>query len=129
MKDDTLTDEELHGIRQGWRALVEDRANGGKLHYSMPNVRGVPAPGSFRIPKDIFAALGDGDLKLGGFIVHRMFGIEDDPDDPTIIHPDAVRIIGHGNLNAGRRVLEKFVARVRRQGAPQHIEQPDGTSP
>jgi hypothetical protein len=90
---------------------------------------GCPAPGSFRIPKDIFAALGDGDLKLGGFIVHRMFGIEDDPDDPTIIHPDAVRIIGHGNLNAGRRVLEKFVARVRRQGAPQHIEQPDGTSP
>jgi hypothetical protein len=28
--------------------------------------------------------------------------------------------------HAGRRVLEKFIARVRRQGAQPHIEQPDG---
>ena len=101
--DDTLTDEELRGIRQGWRALIEDRAHGGKLHYSMPPVRGMPAPGSFRIPRDVFAALGDGDLKVGGAVAHAMFGIEDDPDDPTIVHPHAVRIIGNGSLAAGRR--------------------------
>ena len=56
-----------------------------------------------------------------------MFGIEDDPEDPTVIHPHVVRIIGNGNLNAGRRVLEKFVARVRRQprdGSHRH----DGSS-
>ena len=32
-----------------------------------------------------------------------MFGIEDDPDDPTVVHPHAVRIIGNGTLNAGQR--------------------------
>ena len=115
--DDTLTDEELRGIRQGWRALIEDRAHGGKLHYSMLPVRGMPAPGSFRIPRDVFAALGDGDLKVGDAVAHAMFGIEDDHDEPTIVHPHAVRIIGNGSLAAGRRVLEKFVARVR-HGAP-----------
>jgi hypothetical protein len=44
-----------------------------------------------------------------------MFGIEDNPEDPTIIHPHAVRIIGNGNINAGRRILDRFVAMVRRQ--------------
>ena len=72
-------------------------------------------PGSFRLPKDVFAALGDGDLKVGGAVVHAMFGIEDNPEDPTIIHPHAVRIIGNGNINAGRRILDRFVAMVRRQ--------------
>ena len=113
--DGALTEEELHGIRQGWRALVEDHAHGGKLHYSPVPVRGMPAPGSFRIPRDVFEALGDGDLKFGGAVAHAMFGIEDDPEDPTVIHPHAVRIIGNGNINTGRRVLEKFVARVRQQ--------------
>ena len=85
-----------------------------------------PLPGSFRIPKDVFAALGDGDLKLGGAVAHAMFGIEDDPERPDLIHPHAVRIIGNGNLNAGRRVLEKFVARVRRQSRDGVILQHDG---
>jgi hypothetical protein len=115
MSDDTLTDEERAHIGHAWRDLIEDRAHGGKLHYSPVPVRGMPAPGSFRIPKDVFAALGDGDLKVGGAVAHAMFGIEDDPEDPTIIHPHAVRIIGNGNLNAGRRVLDRFVQMVRRQ--------------
>ena len=115
MADDSeLTDEERTAVNHAWRNLIEDKAHGGKLHYTMPPVRGMAPPGSFRIPKDIFAALGDGDLKVGGAVVHSMFGIEDDPEDPTVIHPHAVRIIGNGNINAGRRVLERFVQRVRR---------------
>ena len=124
-----LTDEEKDAVIRWYHELLENRARNGKLHYSPVPVRGVPLPGSYRIPKDVFEALGQGDLKLGGAVVHAMFGIEDDPEDPTIIHPHAVRIIGNGNINAGRRVLEKFVARVRRQPRNDSIEQPDGHSP
>ena len=117
MSDDTdeLTSEELADIQKAWHALVEDHAHGGKLHYTMPDVRGMAPPGSFRLPKDVFAALCDGDLKVGGAVVHAMFGIEDDPEDPTIIHLHAVRIVGNGNINAGRRILNRFVAMARRQ--------------
>jgi hypothetical protein len=55
-----------------------------------------------------------------------MFGIEDDPDDPTLIHPDAVRIIGEGSLAAGRRVLERFVAQVRHGARDSVILEHDG---
>jgi hypothetical protein len=111
--DATLTDEERAAIGRAWREVIEDRAHGGKTHYQMPPVRGMAAPGSFRIPRDVINALGDGDLKVGGAVVHGMFGIEDDPEDPTLIHPHAVRIIGNGNINTGRRILEKFIQRVR----------------
>jgi hypothetical protein len=87
---------------------------------------GMAPPGSFRLPKDVFAALGDGDLKVGGAVVHAMFGIEDNPEDPTIIHPHAVRIIGNGNINAGRRILDRFVAMVRRQSRDGVTLQHDG---
>lgn len=110
---DEFTPEERAEVGRAWKEFIEDQAHGGKLHYTMPPVRGMAPPGSFRIPKDVFAALGDGDLKLGGYAVHATLGIEDDPDDPTVVHPRAVRIIGNGNLSAGGRVLEKFVAQVR----------------
>jgi hypothetical protein len=116
MADDSeLTDEERTAVNHAWRNLIEDKAHGGKLHYTMPDVRGMAPPGSFRIPKDVFAALGDGDLKLGGAIIHQMFGIEDDPADPTRIHGDVVRIIGHGSLAKGQEVLHRFVQMVRKQ--------------
>jgi hypothetical protein len=115
--DGALTEEELAQVNRAWRGLIEDQAHRGQMHYTMPDVRGMPAPGSFRIPKDVFAALGDGDLKLGGAVVHSMFGIEDDPEDPTLVHPHAVRIIGNGSLAAGRKVLERFVQQVRRSAA------------
>jgi hypothetical protein len=92
----------------------------------MPNVRGMPPSGSFRIPKDVFEALGQGDLKLGGLIVHQMFGIEDDPDDATILHPHVLRIIGGSDLATGRKVLERFVARVRRQSRDGVVLHHDG---
>lgn len=130
MADDSeLTDEERTAVNHAWRNLIEDRAHGGKLHYTMPDVRGMAPPGAYKIPKDVVAHLGHGSLHDGGFVLHSLFGTEDTPEDPTVIHPHVVRIIGNGNLNAGRRVLEKFVARVRRQPRNDSIEQPDGNSP
>jgi hypothetical protein len=113
--DTTLTPEEKDALISWYHELIENRAHNGKTHYSMPPVAGMAPPGCFRISKDVIAKLGDGDLRAGGFVLHSLFGIEDTPDDPTIIHPHVVRIIGNGNINAGRKVLEKFVARVRRQ--------------
>ncbi len=128
MSDDdiTLTDEDRAAIGHAWRSLIEDRAHRGKLHYSMPPVRGMAPPGSFRIPKDVFAALGDGDLKVGGYVIHAMLGIEDNPEDATLIDPSVVRLLGNGNLRAGRRVLERFVQQVRQEAQPYRIPQPDG---
>lgn len=123
---DELTPEERAEVGRARKEFIEDRAHGGKLHYSMPPVRGMAPPGSFRIPKDVFAALGDGDLKAGGAVAHAMFGIEDDPERPDRIHPHAVRIIGNGNINAGRRILEKFVARVRHGAREGVILEHDG---
>ena len=127
MSDDgTISDEDRAAIGHAWRELIEDRAHNGKLHYSMPNVRGMASPGSFRLPRDVVNKLGDGDPKAGGAVVHQMFGVEDDPEDPTIVHGDVVRIIGNGSVAAGRRVLEKFVQRVRRQSRDYTVPQPDG---
>jgi hypothetical protein len=76
-------------------------------------VPGRPAPcGSFRLDRNTIAALGDGDLKAGAAVAAGMFSVEPG-DDPTIIRPDVVRDVGHGDMKAGRRVLEKFIARVR----------------
>jgi hypothetical protein len=111
---DTLTDEDRAAIGHAWRELIEDKAHQGKMHYSPIPVRGI-LPGSFRIPRDVFEALGDGDLKLGGYIVHAMFGIEDDPERPDLVGPSALRIVGDGSLAAGRRVLDRWVAQVRKQ--------------
>jgi hypothetical protein len=98
------------------------------VHYEQPAIRGQPPRGSFRIPRDVIAKLGHGDLKAGGAVAHGMFGIEADSDFPDVVHADVVRDIGHGSANAGRKVLEKFVARVRRQGAQAHndFDQPHG---
>lgn len=127
--DDTISDEDRAHIGRAWRELVEDRAHNGKLHYVMPNVRGMAPPGSFRIPKDVFEAVGQGDIKMGAAAIHAMLGVEDTPERPDLIDPIAVRILGGGSLATGTRILSKFVQMVRRQGAPQHIEQPDGNSP
>jgi hypothetical protein len=113
--DDALTDEDRAHIGRAWRELIEDRAHGGKMHYQMPAVRGMAPSGSFRLPKDVVNKLGENDQQAGGFVAHKLFGIEDTPADPTVIHPHVVKIIGNGSLAAGRRVLERFVARVRRQ--------------
>lgn len=119
MKDDNseFTPEEMAGIRRGWLGLVKERAHAGPgVHYEQPAIHGQPPRGSFRLPKDVINQLGGGDPRAGGAVAHGMFGIEADSDFPDVVHADVVRDIGHGSVNAGRRVLEKFVQRVR-QGA------------
>jgi hypothetical protein len=111
--DAALTDEDRAALVRWYREHVEDKAYRGQTHYTMPPVRGMAPPGSFRIPRDVIDALGDGDPKTGGAVAHGMFGLEDDPEDPTIIHGNVVRLLGNGSLAAGRRVLERFVQRVR----------------
>jgi hypothetical protein len=129
--DDTeLTDDDRAAAISWYHALIEDRAHPGKLHYSMPNVRGMAPPGAFRIPHDVIDKLGGNSPHAGGAVAHAMFGIEDDPDDPTLIHPHVVRIIGNGDIRTGRRVLEKFIQRVRHGAQPgDGYLQPDGTRP
>ena len=53
MADDSeLTDEERTAVNHAWPQLwvIEDKAHGGKLHYTMPDVRGMrrPALSEFR---------------------------------------------------------------------------------
>jgi hypothetical protein len=127
--DITLTEEEQAQVLRAWRGLIEDRAHNGRLHYS-PVPVGGKMPGSYPIPRDVFAALGQGDIKLGAAVIHQMFGIEDSPERPDLIHPHVLKILGEGSARDGRRILDRFFQRVR-QGAQPHDDhlQPDGTRP
>jgi hypothetical protein len=127
LKDEDFSPEEMAGIRKGFLQLTKDRAYSGRgVHYEQPPIHGQPLRGSFRLPKDVINKLGEGDPQAGGRVAAHMFSVEPG-DDPTIVHTDVVRDLGHGDLAKGHKVLQKFVAMLRRQrGAPQHIEQPDG---
>jgi hypothetical protein len=93
LKDEDFSPEEMAGIRKGWLGLVKERAYAGPgVHYEQPLIHG--------------------DLKVGGAIVAAMFSVEPG-DDLTNIGPDVIRDLGHGSERAGRKVLERFVARVR----------------
>jgi hypothetical protein len=87
-------------------------------------VKGVASPGSFRLPHHAIHKLGGGDGRTAGKVLKSLFAV--DPDSPDIIPAETVRHLGHGDLRAGRRVLEKFIARLRRPGVQSIIEQPDG---
>jgi hypothetical protein len=121
--DIVLSDEDRAEFGPLWRNLVEDKAHRGRTHYSQPAIKGQPARGSFKIPRDVIESLGDGDPKAGGAIAHRMFGVEDEPDDPTTIDPNVVRLLGDGDIRGGQRVLEKFIRQVRGRDL---TPQPDG---
>ena len=70
LKDEDFGPEEMAGIRKGWLQLTKDRAYSGRgVHYEQPAIRGQPPRGSFRLPRDVIAQLGDGDLKAGGAVV------------------------------------------------------------
>jgi hypothetical protein len=72
--------------------------------------------------------LGHGDLQAGGRVAAHMFSVEAG-DDPTIVHADVVRDIGHGSHPAGLKVLQRFVQTLRQQSHNSSIEQPDNHSP
>jgi hypothetical protein len=127
LKDEDFSPEDMTAIRRGWLALTKERAFQGSkgVHYEQPPIRGRPPRGSFRIPRDVFAALGHGDLRVGGAIVAAMFSVEPG-DDVTNISPDVIRDLGHGSERAGRRVLEKFIARVRHGDRDSVVLEHDG---
>jgi hypothetical protein len=130
MNDDTgeftFTSEAETAIRRGILQQVKDRVYSGPgVHYEMPPIHGQPPRGSFRIPRDFFAALGHGNLELGGAVVAHMFSVEHG-DDVTIVPPDVIRDLGHGSERAGRKVLEKFVQRVRHGARDAVILEHDG---
>jgi hypothetical protein len=131
--DDTeLTDEDRAAAISWYHALIEDRAHNGRLHYSQPLIRGQPPRGSYRLGRETVDKLGNGDPKAGGFIAHQMFGVEDAPSDPTVVHGDVVRLLGGGDLAKGHKILQRFERFVqRRQGARPHDDylQFDGTRP
>jgi hypothetical protein len=132
MADDSeLTEEELAQVKRAWRGLVGQHAHQGRTYYEMPPVRGMAPPGAYRVPKNVIAALGQGDMKLGGYVLHAMLGVEDNPERPDLIDPNAVKIVGNGSARDGRRILDRFFQRVRQGAQPRNdsIEQPDGHSP
>jgi len=108
----TLTPE----ARRSWLNVVKNLAHQGPgVHYEQPEIRGQPPRGSFRLDRSTLAALGDGDLKAGAAVAAGMFSIAPG-DDPQIVQAGVVRDIGHGDIKAGRRVLERFAQRVRHGG-------------
>ena len=75
MADDSeLTEEELAQVNRAWRGLVGQHAHQGRTYYEMPPVRGMAPPGAYRVPKNVIAALGQGDMKLGGLRLARNAG-------------------------------------------------------
>jgi hypothetical protein len=127
LRDEDFDPEDMTAIRRGWLQLTKDRAYSGRgVHYEQPAIKGQPPRGSFRLPKDVINKLSEGDPQTGGRVAAHMFGVEPDTDSPDVVHADVVRDIGHGDIKAGRRVLEKFIARVRRRARDGVVLEHDG---
>ncbi len=128
MSDDAQVDQ--HGLTPADHARIVEwwrQSQYPGVHYVQPPIKGRAPRNSFTLPDDVVNALGDGDPETAGSVLHSMFGLAPFTDgDPRVIDPDVVRDLGHGSHAAGLRVLRKFVAMLRRQGAPYRIEQPDG---
>lgn len=78
--------------------------------------------GSLRVPDDVVAALGHGDPEMGIVVLYDLFASEPylSNGTPRILTPEIVRDIGHGNPFTGRKVLQKFIANVRRRGGNEY---------
>lgn len=132
--DEPFTDDELremeaalhlvHAQRHALDGAADhDEDDNGKVHYE--RVKGVASPGSFRLPHHVVHVLGQGDPRTAGRLIASLFGTS--ADDPLTIPPETVRHLGHGDIRAGHRVLQRFVQRLRSGGArSQTVEQPDG---
>jgi len=116
--DDAQVDE--HGLTPAdWDAAVDwwRRSLHPKPYYQQPRIRNRPARNSFVLPDDVVNALGAGDPKIAGSVIHLIFGLRPftGEGNPLEIDPDMVAEVGHGSLTKGRKVLERFVQIVRRQ--------------
>lgn len=67
----------------------------------------------FPIPPDVIKTLGRGDPEIGNFILLETFGVHPMAAPYRSIHLETVREIGGGDVEKGKRVLRKFIAKVR----------------
>jgi hypothetical protein len=82
-----------------------------RLHTHAKRI--IPS-GSFIVPLDVTFALGASNGEIGESIIAKMFRLgRYNANMPRVLPPEAVREIGHGNIAAGRKVLQKFVANLR----------------
>jgi hypothetical protein len=72
--------------------------------------------GAFHFDFADVAKLGGGDLERGEQILHQM-GFQ--MAGPRSVHPESLRQLGDGSISTGRRVLEKFLDRLHKDGKPQ----------
>jgi hypothetical protein len=139
MSDDTdFTEDELRSMAAGLALMEAERhvfADGGAvgddegndrkvLCYERVPIKGAVPHGGYRLPHHAVRALGNGDPHAAGRVLVHLFGVSG--DDPTIVPPEAVRQAGGGDIRVGHRVLQRFVERLRQQGAQPDIPQPDG---
>jgi hypothetical protein len=69
----------------------------------------------FTIPPDALRKLGGGSAALVHAVIHDTLGTHVMSGSLGTIGPDAVTEIGHGDYQVGLRILQKFIATVRRQ--------------
>ena len=119
----SLSPEDWDALVKWWRG-TQHRG----VWYEQPKIKNRPPRNSFTLPDFAVEALGAGDPRTAGHVIHSMFGLAPyaGEGDPRVIDPDVVADIGHGSLAKGHRVLQKFVAMLRRQPRDDWIEQPDG---
>ena len=82
-----------------------------KVHYErvpMHSQRG------FAIPQDVITALGRGDPEIGNAVLLDTFGVHLMAAPHRSIHLETVRDIGGGDIEKGKKVLRRFIAKVRK---------------
>lgn len=123
-----LTDDETAAVLHGWAHLLREQhereggADDSKAWYERIPIKGMAPHGAFRLPHHAVKALGGGDPHVAGAVLAHLLHV--DPDNPLTVDHNTVRDIGNGDLNAGHRVLRKFVAMLRSRNT--RITQPDG---
>lgn len=111
--DEAEGDDDSDGILRYERVPLKahNKADGGGVEYQRP-IYGGSLKGAFKLPHNAIRALGNGDPEAGLAVADQMFGHHIALGRGTV-HPDVVRHLGDGDLVAGRRVLQKFVATLR----------------
>lgn len=77
----------------------------------------APFVGAVILPSDVVKILGNGNEQTGHEIAAQLFGSHD-ALGASAVHPAVVKDLG-GDLATGHRVIEKFIAKVRKRHATQ----------
>jgi hypothetical protein len=78
--------------------------------------RGMPPkvpPGSFVLPLDVIKAIGGGNEITGEEMIAHLFPQMLDASHARALPPHVVSDIGEGSITDGRKVLRKFIERLR----------------